>query len=104
MDYDRDKAKANATMPTVDVVAALKASLPDVWQRAEVVGRWVWVKFEVRPADEIRKALLELGFYWNQRRQTWQHACGWFTKRSPGNPKNKYITMPAAALEEPAAA
>ena len=36
----------------VRVLAELHASDPILWDRAEIVGRWVWIEFDVKPGAE----------------------------------------------------
>ena len=43
---------------------------------AEMVGRWIWVRFEEDPGEEICQALLEFGFRFSPRRGMWAHNCG----------------------------
>lgn len=101
--YDRDKAKQNRNMGAADVLACLKADFPEVWELAEVVGRWVWVRFDEKPAAAVRAYLLELGFHFNRKRGCWQHACGVYCKQSPGDPRFKYGAVSASALDDAAA-
>ena len=65
---------------------------------AEVVGKWVWVRFTEQPAAEIRQQLAQLGFHWNSARQAWQHPCGSFSLGSQADPREKYSSyFPADA-------
>lgn len=91
--------RANAMLPTLEVLNNLKQNQPEVWELAEVVGQWVWVEFPMKPSDQVREALLDLGFHWNQKRMAWQHACGHFARHSPANPRWKYTCVPANELE-----
>lgn len=60
---------------------------------ARVVGRWVWIKFESKPAADIRQALKDAGFRWSRRRSQWSHNCGHPTKPAPNYaPWQKYET------------
>jgi len=43
---------------------------------ARVVGRWVWIKFDSKPAADVRQALKDIGFRWSKRRGQWAHNCG----------------------------
>lgn len=43
---------------------------------AFVVGRWVWITFEAKPAAELRVALKSAGFRWVEKRGSWAHRCG----------------------------
>lgn len=78
----------NATLDCWEVSAKLpEAAIP----HARIVGRWVWVEFEHKPAAETLAALKDLGFRWNGRRRAWQHAGGVPTKfNARQNPKDKY--------------
>ena len=87
---DSEQRKANRTLPTPKVLAALHLQAPAAYRLAEVVGRWVWVTFKEQPAAEIRQQLAQLGFHWNRERQAWQHPCGKFTLSSPHDPHEKY--------------
>lgn len=61
-----------ATM--IDTLEALKArGLSD---KAEVVGKWIWIQFEAKPDVETRAALKDLGFHYNSKRGLWQNPCG----------------------------
>jgi hypothetical protein len=77
-------------MPTPKVLQQLLTKLPDVYGLAEVVGKWVWVRFSEQPAAEIRQQLAQLGFHWNRERQAWQHPCGQFSLSSDSDPHEKY--------------
>jgi hypothetical protein len=77
----------------------MKSELPEVWNRAEVVGKWVWLEFNVAPLQEIRGKLKALGFHWNARRKCWQNPCGIPVSRSGRDPKQIYPVVPASALE-----
>lgn len=95
---DREARKKNRTLPTPKVLNALFTTLPDVYRTAEVVGKWVWVRFTETPAAEIRQQLAQLGFHWNSTRQAWQHPCGSFSLGSQADPHEKYSSyFPADA-------
>jgi hypothetical protein len=87
---DREARKKNRTLPTPKVLNALLTTLPDVYRAAEVVGKWVWVRFTATPPAEIRQQLAQLGFHWNSARQAWQHPCGSFSLGSQADPREKY--------------
>jgi hypothetical protein len=55
---DRDARKRNRTFPTPKVLNWLRTTLPDAYGLAEVVGRWVWVQFQEKPAADIRQQLV----------------------------------------------
>ena len=52
---DSEARKKNRTLPTPKVLNLLLNSLPDAYYRAEVVGKWIWVRFTEQPAAEIRQ-------------------------------------------------
>ncbi len=105
MDYDKERAKENARLSTVAVLALLEKHAPEVWRRAEVVGRWVWVTFDEKPCSAVRDTLRAIGFRWNHKRQCWLHPCGSFRRYSRGTPREKYaVTRTAGCAEAEAAA
>lgn len=78
-------------MPTPKVLDLLIDTLPEAYNVAEVVGKWIWVQFAEVPAVEIRRQLSELGFHWNNARQSWQHPCGIYRDRRIAlDPRRKY--------------
>jgi len=79
-------------MPTDKVLALLHTVNPDLFNLAEVVGKWIWVQFKEQPAATLRQQLAQLGFHWNRERQAWQHPCGAFRLRGAGDPHDKYPT------------
>ena len=87
---DSEARKKNRTLPTPKVLNLLLNSLPDAYRVAEVVGKWVWVRFTEQPAAEIRQQLAQLGFHWNRERQAWQHPCGNFRLSSSQDPHERY--------------
>jgi hypothetical protein len=70
------KRRVNRSLNTWRVLNLLRCATPQFFQRAEVVGQWVWIQFQVEPPLAVRQKLAELGFHWNNVRQTWQHPCG----------------------------
>ena len=60
------KHHANRGLSTEAVLNLLRAKLPQQYERAEVVGKWVWL--DVSPARKpmLAKVLWSLGFHWNQ--------------------------------------
>ena len=68
--------RANRALNTEKLLALLHSETPNFFQIAEVVGKWVWIQFGEIPAAEIRQQLAQLGFHWNNIRQSWQHPCG----------------------------
>jgi len=87
---DTDARKRNRSLPTEKVLNLLQTGSPDLFNLAEVVGKWVWVTFKEQPAAEIRQTLAQLGFHWNRTRQAWQHPCGQFRVGSAADPREKY--------------
>jgi len=83
---------ANRELSTLSVLALLKAQLPQQYELAEIVGRWVWLEFPARTHRAVAKTLWRLGFHWNQRRCLWQHPCGACAPYSvhTGDPRSKY--------------
>ena len=65
---------------------------------AEIVGAWVWVSFDEKPADGLRKLLKEFGFRFSARRRKWAHSCGTPSRAGKGNPWEKYNVQPIAAV------
>ena len=43
---------------------------------ADVVGRWVWIRFDRKPGREVRRVLKAAGFRWSSKREQWYHTCG----------------------------
>ena len=91
---DFAKRAENRQLPTEKVLELLKRWLPVAFERAEVVGKWVWVAFTEKQPQSITAELSQLGFHWNNRRQVWQHPCGVF-KGEPVDPRSKYQTVSA---------
>src|SRR5579859_2340839 len=80
---------------TMALLDRMKRELPEVWSQAQVVGKWVWLEFNVPPLREIRTKLKELGFHWNGGRKCWQHPCGVHRARSGQDPRAVYNVVPA---------
>ena len=73
--------------------------MPEIWGQAQVVGKWVWLEFNVPPVAQIRGKLKELGFHWNGGRKCWQHPCGVQSKGSSRDPRGSvYPVTPASAM------
>src|SRR6266403_1017774 len=90
----------NASMSsTLALLGRLRTEMPEIWGQAEVVGRWVWLEFNVAPEKQVRGKLKELGFHWNGQRRCWQHPCGIPTEHSRHDPREKYQVIPATAME-----
>ncbi len=80
----------NRGLPTERVLRLLQRQAPDFWEVAEVVGKWVWIRFDGKQPQQITAELSELGFHWNNRRQVWQHPCGQVMPRADFDPRRKY--------------
>ncbi len=48
---------------TLALLDKLKTEMPELWGQAQVVGKWVWLEFNVPPMQEVRSKLKELGFH-----------------------------------------
>lgn len=101
---DSEKRKQNRTLPTPKVLNLLHTQLPAAYRLAEVVGKWVWVRFTEQPAAEVRQQLAQFGFHWNRERQAWQHPCGKFSLGSQTDPHEKYSSYQPARIRRSAKA
>jgi hypothetical protein len=95
------KHQSNRGLSTEAVLNYLRTKLPQQYELAEVVGKWIWL--DVSPARKpmLAKVLWSLGFHWNQRRGVWQHPCGKFNPLGshPTDPRTKYRSyFPADVL------
>jgi len=84
---------------TLALLGRLKSQMPEIWSQAEVVGKWVWLEFNVAPEPQVRGKLKELGFRWNRERHCWQHPCGAPVGHARHDPRRKYRVVPASDLE-----
>jgi hypothetical protein len=80
--------QSNRRLHTERVIALLRKE--KFFALAEVVGKWVWIRFEDKQPVEVTSVLAQLGFHWNNRRQVWQHPCGTPTKGDGFDPRRKY--------------
>jgi hypothetical protein len=80
----------NRGLPTERVLSLLQSKEPRFWELAEVVGKWVWIRFDDKQPPTITAELSELGFHWNNRRQVWQHPCGQIMSGVYYDPRRKY--------------
>jgi len=85
-----ERRRANRALGTDKLLELLRTEAPRFFELAEVVGKWVWIHFDGKQPAEITRVLSELGFHWNNRRQTWQHPCGSKTPRTERDPRDKY--------------
>lgn len=84
---------------TLALLGRLKTEMPELMDQAKVVGKWVWLEFNVPPLQEVRTKLKELGFRWNRKRRCWQHSCGQLAPRSRSDPQSRYPVTPATEME-----
>lgn len=86
------KHRVNRGLSTDAVLNCLRTMLPQHYEAAEVVGRWVWLDVSPARKPRLAKVLWSLGFHWNQRRGVWQHPCGRFDPLGshPTDPRTKY--------------
>jgi hypothetical protein len=83
---------ANRGLSTDAVLSCLRTRLPQQYELAEVVGKWVWLDVSPARKPNLASLLWALGFHWNQRRAVWQHPCGNFDPLGshPTDPRSKY--------------
>jgi hypothetical protein len=95
---DNAKHNANRELPTNIVLEFLRKQLPQQYELAEVVGKWIWLDFTPYRQRLAANALWRLGFHWNQRRCVWQHPCGACAPYAthPNDPRSKYGSYFAA--------
>ena len=88
---DFNRRSANRALNTERLLALLQKDAPNFFALAEVVGKWVWIHFSEKQPVEVTASLAELGFHWNNKRQTWQHPCGLIRdRRLVFDPRRKY--------------
>jgi hypothetical protein len=89
--------RANRALETEKLLALLRSDAPRFFEIAEVVGKWVWIRFSDKQPPTITSVLAELGFHWNHTRQAWQHPCGTIQKeRAAFDPRKRYRSYFAA--------
>src|SRR5208337_2154040 len=79
---DTARRQANRNLNTEKLLALLRRETPKFFELAEIVGKWVWIQFDGKQPVTVTAVLSELGFHWNNARQSWQHPCGLFRDRS----------------------
>ncbi|MBI1178413.1 hypothetical protein GC207_13340 [bacterium] len=87
---DLGKRRLHRGFGTSQLLALLQSKAPEFFERAEVVGKWVWIEFADKQPREITAQLAEFGFHWNNKRGVWQHPCGQVTPGTESDPKQKY--------------
>jgi len=96
------RRQVNRALNTDKLLALLRSETPNFFELAEVVGKWVWIQFSDKQPPTVTAVLSELGFHWNNKRQSWQHPCGLFRDRSVNfDPRRKYGSY-FAASQKPA--
>ena len=79
-----EQREQNRSLSTDQVLDLLRQWLPEQFNLAEIVGKWIWVTFPEPPAEKIRGQLSQFGFHWNNHRKCWQHPCGQFATEGSG--------------------
>ena len=95
---DIARRQANRALNTERLLALLRRETPNFFELAEVVGKWVWIQFSDKQPPTVTSVLSELGFHWNNHRQTWQHPCGTLVEEpATYDPRKRYGSYFAAA-------
>jgi hypothetical protein len=83
--------QTNRSLATEKLLALLRNDTPRFFEMAEVVGKWVWIRFANEQPSKVTRVLAEQGFHWNSTRQTWQHPCGTIAHdRATYDPRQRY--------------
>ena len=82
--------RENRQLETERLLEVLRSDAPRFFELAEVVGKWVWIQFSDKQPSDITRELAELGFHWNNRRQSWQHPCGTIPEPADYDPRERY--------------
>jgi len=91
----------NRSLTQAQVLEHLKEECGELFDKAIIVGRWVWIEFDEIPDADLRRYLKELGFHFSRRRSAWQHPCGHEVKRrSHDDPRNRYGAVPVSDMEQ----
>lgn len=94
--------RANQALGREQLLTLMRSNAPDFFAIAEIVGKWVWIQFPEKQPQQVTRVLAELGFFWNNTRQCWQHAGGTLqTEASTFDPRKRYGSR-FAADEKPA--
>ncbi len=101
MRIDLARRRVNRSLDTHSLLELLRTERPRFFEIAEVVGKWVWLQFNRPQPAKVNRLLIELGFHWNDARQTWQHPCGMFAPSGshPSDPRVKYGSYFAADIK-----
>jgi hypothetical protein len=83
---------ANRELSTQKVLDFLRSHLPQQYELAEIVGKWIWLDFPSESHRAAANTLWRLGFHWNQRLCVLKHPSGEFAPYSPHptDPRSKY--------------
>ena len=93
--------RTNRSLATEQVLTLLRNDTPRFFAMAEVIGKWVWIQFTDKQPSDTTRTLAELGFHWNNARQTWQHPCGTAAfDRATYDPRHRYGSYFAASRKE----
>jgi hypothetical protein len=95
---DLRKRRTRRSFSTRQVLDLLQAEAPEFFDKAEVVGQWVWITFQDKQPREVTARLAEFGFHWNNKRGSWQHPCGQLRPGTQHDPRQKYQTYFPADL------
>jgi len=88
----------NRALNTEKLLALLRTDAPDFF--AEVIGKWVWIQFTEKQPPQVTRVLAELGFHWNNKRQTWQHPGGSLPVEAAAyDPRRRYGSYFAADVK-----
>jgi hypothetical protein len=91
------KYNYNRELPINTVLNYLRTQLPQQYELAEIVGKWIWLDLP-KASRAAAATLARLGFHWNHRRHVWQHPCGACAPFAshPQDPRRKYGSYFAA--------
>jgi len=98
--FDRDCATGQASQERLHDIADVVEFCKLHGFPADIVGRWVWIRFPEKPDVETRDMLKAAGFRWVNIRKQWAHNCGYPTRRGPGNPRYKYGSIPVSEISQ----
>src|SRR6202795_5074479 len=98
---DFERRQANNRLPKDRLLALLRSEAPRYFELAEVVVKWVWIRFTEKQPRQITTALSELGFHWNSDRQSWQHPCAARFRANPRRTTRASVTAAISPQTEP---
>ena len=98
MKIDKKGGDNRMTQPELTALARdTKHQAGDV--DVDIVGNWIWVRFQSKPSENTRNWLKEHSYHWNHKRNVWQFA-GSPAGGSPASTvevKHKYGSVTVAA-------